>query len=309
MRVIVFGAGAIGGYAGARLIQAGQEVAFVARGAHLRALQQDGLRITGVEGEFAVPAVEASDDPSALPPGDAVLFCVKMYDVERASAGLPALLRPGGAVLTVQNGIEAPDMVARHVGRDAVLAGAAFFGGGIEAPGVVRLAGGMTGAPKLVFGPLQQDGLERGAALAEALNAAGVSAALDEAIELRIWRKFCLISATSSSCALTRRPIGPIREDPDSRWLIETAVAETARVGRACGVPLPAQTEAEVVALIDSMTAHSKASQLADLEAGKPLELEWLSGAVRRLGADCGVPTPCNAAAYACLKPFAAGVR
>ena len=307
MRFVVFGAGALGGYIGVRLLQAGQEVAFVARGAHLDALRRTGLRLTGVEGEAALPPVEASDDPATLPPADAVLFCVKMYDVATAAALLPPLLRDGAAVLTVQNGIEAPDIVAATVGADAVQAGTAFFGGYIAGPGHVHLSGGMTGTQKLVFGARTADGAARGRALADALESAGVSTRYDTAIEALLWRKFCLISATSAAMAMTRRPIGPLMRDADTRWLIETAVAETAAVGRARGVPLPPGTEAEVVALIASMAPDSKASQLVDLEAGKPLELDWLSGAVVRLGAEAGVPTPFAETAYAALKPYAAG--
>ena len=159
----------------------------------------------------------------------------------------------------------------------------------------------------LAFGPLRPEGLARGEMLADMLNAAGVRSVLDPAIEILLWRKFCLISATSSSTALTRQTVGQVRGNPDTRWLIETAVAETASVGRARGVPLSPGTEAEVVALIDGMPEHAKASQLVDLEAGRRLELEWLSGAVRRLGAEAGVPTPYAATAYAALKPYAAG--
>lgn len=307
MRIVVFGAGAIGGFVGARLLQAGQDVAFIARGAHLAALRRDGLQVTGSEGEFGLPPLDASDDPAALGPADAVLLCVKMYDVERAAAQLAPLLRPGGAVLTVQNGIEAPDIVAAAAGGDAVLAGAAFIGGGIEAPGRIRMFGGMTGAPLLAFGPRSPAGETRGNALAALLNEAGVRTTLDPDVDILLWRKFCLISATSASTALTRQTVGTVRSDAGMRWLIETAVAETAAVGRARGVPLAPQTEAEVVALIDGMPAHAKASQLVDLEAGKRLELEWLSGAVRRLGRAAGVPTPLADTAYAALKLYAGG--
>lgn len=309
MRIIVFGAGALGGFIGARLLQAGHDIAFIARGAHLDVLRRDGLQVTGSEGEFSLPPLRARDDPAELEPADAVLLCVKMYDVERAAAQLAPLLQPGGSVLTVQNGIEAPDIVAATVGDDAVLAGAAFIGGAIEAPGRIRMFGGMTGAPLLAFGPRRPAGRARGAALSTVLNEAGVRSVLDPAVDIMLWRKFCLISATSASTALTRQTIGAVRSDPDTRWLIETAVAETAAVGRARGVPLARETEADVVALIDGMPAHAKASQLGDLEAGKPLELEWLSGAVRRLGAEAGMPTPLADTAYAALKPHASGRR
>lgn len=309
MRIIVFGAGAIGGYIGTRLLQAGQDVAFVARGAHLQALRSRGLRLIEVDGEVDLPPVEASDDPASLGSADMVLLCVKMYDVEAAARQLAPVLRPGGAVLTVQNGIEAPEIVAAAVGHEAVLAGSAFVGGSIAAPGTIRIFGGMTGAPMLAFGALRPQGQARGEALAVMLNDAGVRTDFDPTIEILLWRKFCLISATSASTALTRQTIGAVRGDPVTRWLIETAVAETAAVGRARGIALPPETVAEVVTLIDGMPEHAKASQLVDLEAGKPLELEWLSGAVRRLGRQVGVPTPLADTAYAALKPYAAGRR
>ncbi|HZD26503.1 MAG TPA: 2-dehydropantoate 2-reductase [Alphaproteobacteria bacterium] len=307
MRFIVYGAGGLGGSFGARLAAAGDDVGFLARGGHLAAIRSQGLAVYEGGGETHLYRLQASDDPAALAPADIVLLCVKMYDLVAVLPRLPALLCPDGAVLTVQNGIEAPQLVAEAVGRPRVIAGAVYLNAGLERPGVIRVRGAMRGKPAIEFGELHAGRSARVEALAERLNRAGIDAAPAADTDAMLWQKFCLVSATSAATALARRPIGELREDAESRWLIEQAVAETAALARARGVRLDADAEARVLALIDSMPTDGKASQLLDLEAGKPLELDWLSGAIRRLGREAGVATPLHRAAYAALKPWRHG--
>jgi len=306
MRFAVIGAGAIGGYLGARLAGLGDEVLFVARGAHLRAMQCDGLLAKTPDGELFLARPQASDVTDGFGGVDGVLVCVKMYDLAAALELVAPLLGPSTWVMTLQNGVDAPGMVGDAFGGERVVAGVAWFAGHIEAPGVLAVAGGMGGQPWLQFGAV--GGSSAVPEIAERLKLAGVPAeAVDDAKAL-LWHKFCLISATSSAAALTRRPIGAIRDDPDMRWLLEGAVAETVAVANACGVNLPPVEAATVMALIDRMPAAATPSQLTDLLAGKPLELDWLSGTVRRLGRQGGVATPYHDVAYAALKPYRDGI-
>jgi 2-dehydropantoate 2-reductase len=311
MRFAVIGAGAMGGSIGGLLAASGEDVGFLARGAHLDALRAGGLTLVGDSSETWLKAPVASDDPASLAPADAVFLGVKMYDLDQALNAAAAVLSDDGFVVTLQNGIEAPDIAAKRFGAGRVVAGVSWLAARLASPGRVEVVGGMSGRPWLELGEYAgPDGdSERVRALAARLTAAGISAAAVGDTGRLLWQKFCLISATSSAAALTRQAIGAVCADADGRWLIEQAVGETARVARAIGVPLLDGTEAEVVALIASMPAGARPSQLIDLEAGKRLELEWLSGAVRRLGRRAGIATPYHDTAYAALKCFAGGAQ
>jgi 2-dehydropantoate 2-reductase len=238
-------------------------------------------------------------------------MCVKMYDLEAAAELVEPLLGPDTWIMTVQNGIEAPAILGRRYGGERMLAGVSWFASSIAAPGRIVVAGGMAGRPWLEFGEAAGEpageASGRVEAIADRFRQAGIDAAgVGDAPALQ-WQKFCLISATSSAAALTRQAIGVVCADADMRWLLEAAVAETAAVARARGVALAEGIEARVLASIDSMPSTARPSQLTDLLAGKPLELDWLSGAVKRLGAEVGVATPYHAAAYAALKLYRTG--
>lgn len=301
------GAGGMGGYLGAKLAATGQDVSFIARGAHLRALRESGLRVSGAE-TVHVPRVQATDDPREIGAVELVLFCVKLYDTDVAAAALEPLVGPNTCVLTVQNGIENAARIARVIGPGRVLAGAAYFPANIASPGEIAYRGCIAGKPQLVFGEPDGGASARAEAIARAFHAAGVSVQVCASTELMLWEKFCLVVATSATTALARQPIGVVRTDPDLRWMLAEAVAEAARVGRRAGVALPADLEAQVLRAIDANPPHGKASQLIDLERGRRLELDGLSGAVLRLGREFGEPTPVHATVYAALKPYIDGI-
>ena len=306
VRIAVMGAGGMGGYLGAKLVAAGHDVTFIARGAHLHALRAHGLRISGVE-SIVLPRVHASDEPGEVGVVDLVLFCVKLYDTDAAAMAVRPLLGERTCVLTVQNGIESAARIARVLGTGRVLAGAAYFPANIAAPGEIAYLGCIAGKPQLAFGEPGGGASARAGAIAEAFQRAGVTAEVCADTELMLWEKFCLVVATRASPALARQPIGVVRGDADLRGRLAAAVAEAARVGRRAGVARPADMEATVLRAIDGNPADGKASQLLDLERGRRLELDALSGAIVRLGRELGVPTPVHATAYAALKPYRDG--
>lgn len=301
------GAGGMGGYLGAKLAAAGQDVSFIARGAHLRALRESGLRVNGVE-TVHVPRVQATHDSREIGAVDLVLFSVKLYDTDAAAGALEALIGANTCVLTVQNGIESAARIARVIGPGRVLAGAAYFPANIASPGEIAYLGCIAGKPQLAFGEPDGGASARAEAIAREFQAAGVSVQVCDSTELMLWEKFCLVVATSATTALARQPIGVVRTDPDLRWMLAEAVAEAVRVGRRAGVALPADLEAQVLHAIDGNPPDGKASQLVDLERGRRLELDGLSGAVVRLGRELGEPTPVHATVYAALKPYIDGV-
>jgi 2-dehydropantoate 2-reductase len=300
------GTGGMGGWLGAKLPAAGNDVVFVARGAHLEAIRAKGLQVTGAE-SLSLTDVVATDRPEEIGPVKAVIFSVKLYDTDSAASALAPLLAPETFVVTVQNGVESADRIARVIGEGRTLAAAAYFPANIAAPGEIAYVGRIEGKPHIAFGEPGAGSSERARTFADVCRVAAIDAEVFEDTDLMIWEKFCLIAGTSATTALTRQTVGAVRSDPDMRWMLTEAIGEAACVGRKLGVALAADVEARTLDFIDHNPPNGKSSQLIDLERGRRLELEGLSGAVVRLGRQTGIPTPVHATAYAALKPFANG--
>jgi 2-dehydropantoate 2-reductase len=303
MKIAVIGAGGVGGYFGGRLAAAGEDVRFVARGEHLRALQTDGLHLQSPKGNAHVRQRVATDTPSEIGPVDVVLFTVKMYDVDSAAALVPPLVGPSTAVITLQNGVDAVDMLSRHIPRANVVGGVAYVAAVIAEPGVIK----HTALDTLIFGELDGKPSPRLGALAEAGMRAGFRAIVSDKIEVDLWSKFARLSVFSGMTAITRSPLGVIRDDPEIFAMMRSAMEESIGVGRARGVPLHNSVFDEIMKMVASMPPEAKSSMLEDLERGKRLELPWLSGAVVRLGRAVGVPTPIHQFIATALKPFVNG--
>jgi 2-dehydropantoate 2-reductase len=304
MRIAVMGSGGVGGYFGGRLAASGQDVTFIARGAHLEAIRQRGLAITSVLGDATARPANATDGPARIGPVDLVIFAVKLYDSERAAEAIRPLLRPGTGVVTFQNGVDSTDVLARAVGAEHVIGGVANIAAVIAEPGVVRHTGTMA---RVVFGELDGRRSERVAALAQALHAAGVDHRLSENIQRDIWDKMVLLSAFSGLTALMRLPIGPIREEPDARAMYREGLAEALAVARAKGISLPDDLTEQKLAQTDALPYQMRSSMLEDLERGRRLELPWLSGAIVRMGQELGIATPIHGFVATALKLHAAG--
>ena len=305
MKIAIFGSGGVGGYFGGRLSASGEDVTFLARGAHLRALQEEGLRIASPNGDLHLPKVKATDRPEAIGPVDAVLFTVKMYDVDSSAATLSPLIGPDTVVITLQNGVEAMDMVANHVGPGHVAGGAAYIVVVIDAPGRLR----HTTADRLVFGERDGTRSARLAAFEQAGLRAGFKAELSTNVETDLWIKFVRLSTWSAMTTVTRSPMGVVREDPALFAMMMRAIDEAIAVGTARGIAFPPDLVEGTVKMIKGFPASSKSSMLEDLERGRPLELPWLSGAVVRLGKAAGVPTPTHEFVATVLAPFVKGRR
>lgn len=304
MRIAVIGAGGVGGAFGASLRLAGEDVVFVARGAHAEAMRRDGLRIVGPDGERHLP------DARVLAPGeeagafDIVLVAVKMYDLEPVASGLRPFLGPDTAVIPLQNGIEAPDILARHLPHRHVCAGVARVGAAIEAPGRIRVT---TPFATMLFGERGGGTSDRLARFEEACRRAGIDGRRVDDIARELWSKFVFLAPFATVTAHTRSPIGHIRGDRALRALFERLVGEAAAVARARGAPLESGFEERTLAFVRSLPADMTSSMATDLEQGRRLELDWLTGAVVRLGDEAGVPVPDTRRLYAALAPFRDG--
>lgn len=304
MRVAVIGTGGIGGIYGAALVRAGADVTFVARGAHLAAMRERGLRVEGDRGEAHIHPAQATDDMARIGVVDIVLLCVKQWDVESAGEQIRPIVGPPTAVIPLQNGVDAADRLIPILGRDRVMGGTAFLTGAIIAPGVIRQTGTYQ---RMTFGELDGRISERGERLRDLCEAAGFEGVLSPDIRLPIWEKFVLLVALSDLNALTRLPLGKWRDDPDLLALCEAAVRETVAVGLAEGVKLAPDSVVKILATIRSMPPHHMTSMGTDLLRGNRIELPWFAGKVVELGRRHGIATPVNSFVYAALKPYVNG--
>ena len=303
MRVVVVGAGGVGGYFGARLARGGQDVTVVARGSHLDAIRSRGLCVrSAVEGKYTVP-VAAVEKVDGLPPADAVLLCVKSFDTETAAEQVRSIVRPETPVLSLQNGVDNEEKIDAVLGPGRALGGVAYVFAAIEAPGVIA----HTFAGSVVLGEMDGCVTPRAERVRDAFAAAGIKVTLSHDIRRVLWEKYLMISAQAGMTALARCPIGVIRETPETWRMYRMIVVELAALGRASAVALPVDAVETTLANAGKLAPHLYSSLHYDLVHGKRLELEALHGYAVRLGERLGVPTPTVFAVYAALKPFAEG--
>ena len=304
MKYAIMGAGAVGGYFGARLAADGNEVIFIARGGHKEAMRQNGLKVFSPLGDVAIAAPEVMDDPAEIGLCDVILFCVKLWDVDAAAETIKPLISHDTCVVPLQNGVTVEDQLSERIGTKHVMGGVCKLSVSIEAPGVIRHHGDFAW---LGFGERDGEPTWRQECFYSACLSAGLNVDSSRAIEVDIWEKFVFLAPFAGATAFYRTPAGQIVADPEKWTRFEALVRETAAVGRAKGVALADDLEARTLAFVESSPPAMTASMAKDLEAGRRLELDWLNGAVVRLGAELGVATPENAAVCEALKPFAMG--
>jgi 2-dehydropantoate 2-reductase len=302
MRFAIVGVGGVGGYFGARLAEAGHTVTFIARGAHRIAIEREGLHVHSLKGDVLVKPAAVTDDPSRVGVVDCVILGVKAWQVHEAARSASPLVGPDTAVLSLQNGIEAPDQVARALGREHALGGVAKIISYAGAPGHIHHTGA---EPAIVLGELDGRATERTDALRRAFaSAKAADVTVSNDIELALWEKFLFITAWAGVGAVTRAPVGVVRSVPESRRLMASALDEVERLARARNIRLGPDSAGATLAIIDSLAPEGTASLQRDIAAGRPSELDNLTGAVVRLGAEHGVPTPVNSFILGALSPL-----
>ena len=302
MKIVIFGAGAVGGYFGARLVEAGvDEVVFIARGSHLEALRGSGLRLESIKGDVTLPSVEATDDPSSVGAADAVLVGVKTWQVPNAAKAMRPMITDETLVVPLQNGVEATTELAIEIGPSRVLGGMCRMFASVPEPGLIRHSGN---EPLLVVGELDNSRTERIERLHEALNVSpGFKAEIALDILITIWEKFLFVAPVGEVGALTRAPLGVVRSVPESRRMLEQAMGEIEALARARGVHLPDDAVANAMTYADASPEIAMSSMHRDLTEGRRSELEAQTGAVVRLGRESRVPTPLHETLYASLLP------
>jgi len=299
MKIAVVGSGGVGGFFGGLLAQVGHDVAFVARGAHLRAIRTRGLKIERAGDGFTIAPANATDDPADIGPVDLALLCVKTYDLPEALAHMHALVGPRTSVLTLQNGVEAPDLAAAACGAQVVLPGLVYSEVAVKEPGVIFQG---SSVQRIVLGEFDGTRTPRASAIAAAFTGAGAETTLSENVLGALWSKFCFICAMGGCTTLARRPLGALRADEEGRRLLEIVMTEVRTVGEAKGVRFDADPVVAGMANIARFPFETRSSMQRDLERGARLEIEALNGAAVRLGRALGVATPANQAIYAALR-------
>lgn len=300
MRIAIMGSGGVGGYFGSLLARAGHNVTFIARGEHLRAIREHGLRVESVHGDFVVAPAQATDDPAAVGPVELVLFATKTYQIEQAAEAMRPLVGPQTAVLPLHNGLDASERTIAVLGRAPVLGGICQVGSYIAAPGVIQQVSQFR---RVVAGELGGPVSPRVEAIVAALKTAGADAEAAPDIQKIRWTKFLFIAPFSGVGSVARVPAGGIVRCPETRSLLQDAMLEVEAVARVAGVALDADIVPKTLAFCDNMGAGQTASMQRDIMNGKPSELESLIGVMVRLGADLGVPTPIFRYFYAALLP------
>ena len=302
MKIAVMGTGGVGGYFGGLLATRKEhQVTFIARGAHLAAINATGLRVESqLDGDFTAPGT-ATDDPAAAGIQDLILFAVKMYHNAPAIETMRPMVGPDTVILTLQNGIDNGDQLAEALGAGRVMIGSVYMEGRIKEPGVVTQGGPGTA----IFGELGPGITPRGQRLLKIFQDAGWRVELAENMPGMLWKKFAYIAGSAAVNAATNTGYEEMRSIPETRELVRATIEEALAVGRALGAPIMDDSLDWAMTSLDNFPAQGRASLAKDFQAGNPVELDGLTGAVIRLGKKAGVPTPLNDALYAVLKPWA----
>ncbi len=299
MKILVMGAGAVGAYYGAQLQRAGADVVLCARGENLRALRENGLEIKSFKGDLKL-AVKATGDPREYAPYDLVLFAVKSYDTESAARQLEGCLAQDGVLMTIQNGVENEKVLCRFFPREVVMGGNSRIGAELVAPGKVL----HTAIGEIEFGELDGRKTLRAEGIAEVFRRAGILGELTTDLQTIRWYKLMGNNSTNSVSALSHTTLGQMLEDPDGFNLVRTLMLETLAVGRAEGAKVTDdRVDVQLAMIRKSLNASAiKTSTLQDVEKGKPLEYEAISGAVLRAARRHGMKVPATETVYTLLR-------
>jgi 2-dehydropantoate 2-reductase len=304
MKIIIFGSGGVGGYFGARLAAIGEDIHFIARGAHLDAMRNTGLHISSPLGDTHVSSVQATDTVDDCGIADMIFVAVKLYDTDAAAEAIAPAVGPNTTLVSLQNGVSGADILARAFGRERMIGGSASIAARIQEPGVIEHTGTMA---MLAFGEWDGAPTPRVQGLHDACVKAGIKTTLSDHIDAVIWSKFIFLSTFSGITCTFRQSIGPIREDSEKRALFRRALEETYAIALARGVTLNDDLIDTRMAFTDGLPAEMYSSMYHDLAAAKRLELPWLSGAVVDFGREAGIDTPAHQSFVDALAAYADG--
>lgn len=300
MRIAIFGTGGVGGYFGGKLAQAGEDVIFIARGDHLKALQSKGLHVNSIQGDFHISPAHATDRPDQVGEVDAILVCVKAWQVPEAASAIKPMIGRDSFAVPLENGVEAPEQLAATLGKEHVSGGLCQIVSFVSGPGEITHAGI---DPFISFGELDNRVSPRVERLKEAFDRVGVRSEIPPDIQVALWNKFLFIVSISGVGAVTRASAGVIRKLPQTRRMLEGVMEEVKAVANALQIHLPEDIVPKTMTFIDGLPENATSSMQRDILSGKPSELEAQNGAVVRLGTKVGIATPVNSFIYGSLLP------
>ncbi|HET6977929.1 MAG TPA: 2-dehydropantoate 2-reductase [Pyrinomonadaceae bacterium] len=299
MRIVVFGTGGVGGFFGGRLAQAGEDVTFIARGEHLRAIKTNGLRVDSPSGDFVINPAKATDNVAEVGAADLVILGVKAWQVPEAAHAIKPLVGANTTVLPLQNGVDAVPQLIETLGSENVVGGLCRIVSYVVEPGHIRHAGF---APTIIIGELDNRRSDRIVKIEEVFQHAGLDTTIAADIQIALWTKFLFIASFSGVGALANAPAGVVRSDPKWRALVRSAMEEIYTLAHARGVKLPPDSVDKVMAAVDGLPEDATSSMQRDIAAGKPSELESQNGAVVRMAHESGVAVPTHTLIYQTLK-------
>jgi len=301
VKILIMGTGGVGGYYGGLLAQQGNEVIFIARGAHLYAIRHEGLKVKSVHGDFTVFPANATDNPANVGPVNLVLFCVKTYNTDEAAEAIRPAVGSQTVVISLQNGIDAAERIGNVIGLEHVIGGVTWLSSAVESPGVIKQ---ISQFRRIVFGELDGSRSARIQSIYEVLRNTGITVEISENIQKVLWKKFVFISAASGLGSLTRLSMGDYRSVPETRNLLSGIMQEVEALARAQGITLDPDVVQKSLEFTDNAAPHIKPSMQLDVETGHRTELESMIGVIGRKGHKLGVPTPVSDFVYASLLPI-----
>ena len=300
MKIAIMGTGGVGGYYGGLLAQSGQDVTFIARGHHLQAIREKGLRIKSVFGDFVVSPIQATDKPSEVGPVDLIIVATKTYHTDDAAQAIKSMVGSETVVMSLQNGVEAANRLGAVVGIEHMIGGTTWLSAAIEAPGII---GQYSQFRRIALGELNGQKTLRIQRIHDALSRSGATIELVEDINKVMWTKYVFIASVTAIGCLTRATFGEYRHVPEARAVLAAAMQEVKAVAQASGIMLDTDVIDKTLAFLDGSAPGIKTSMQRDIEAGKVSELESMIGFVVLLGEKLKVPTPVMRFTYAMLKP------
>lgn len=306
MRIAVFGTGGVGGYFGGRLAEAGEDVIFIARGDHLRAIKEKGLKVDSRNGDFVIYPAAATDTVSDVGVVDLVLVGVKAWQVPEAARAMKPLVGANTTVLPLQNGVDAASQLVDTLGPESVIGGLCRIVSFVVEPGHIRHAGAM---PSVIIGELDNRQSQRIATIEELFKRAGVEITIAKDIQVALWTKFLFIASFSGMGAIANAPAGILRTNPQWRTQMLQAMQEIYALAHARGINLPPDSVDKVMAFVDALQDDATSSMQRDIAAGKPSELDAQNGAVVRMAHEAGIEVPTHALIYNTLRPLEDNAR
>lgn len=301
MRIAVFGTGGVGGYFGGRLAQAGEDVTFIARGAHLRAIKANGLNVDSPTGNFKIFPAKVTDDVNEVAAVDLIVVGVKAWQVPEAASAIRPIVSANTAVLPLQNGVDAAPQLVAELGAGSVIGGLCWIVSFVVEPGHIRHVGF---TPSIIVGEFNNRRTDRIMKIYELFRRAGLETTIAANIEVALWMKFLFIASFSGVGAVANAPAGVLRSDPKWRAQILTAMKEIYELAHARGINLPTDSVDNAMASVARLPEDGTSSMQRDIAAGKPSELDSQNGAVVRMAQESSVDVPTHALIYQTLRPL-----